>query len=442
MNKHKITCDICMDLIPLVKDGIASEDSKEAVEEHVAECERCKMFYSGEGVPVPNWEKSFNKFVQKTRFWFILILMFGISFGLSLTAGQEMFYNSVLMPVVGVLGYVVFRWKAAYLVPVLMFVTDFLSWLLAVLRGVDGLSILDSLIYTLIYCIFVWIGVVLAGLVHWCISRGSAKQKAAKIAGMVAALAVFLGICIFANALVGNPVSRMLAKNTAEKYLKEQYAGTDYALTELGFNFKNTDYYAHIKSESSPDTYFSLNIDMFGKLIYDNYEDSVVNGGNTARRLSAEYRALTDTVLEAADFPYRSEQNIGFGDLLIESVEWGSEIDSEHILMMEDFELDGVYDVGELGRQAGELTLHIDDETVTPERAAEMLLEIKRLFEEKNIGVYCVDFMLRKPRPAEGPREDVTVWVEDFLWSDIYEEGLAERIQAAHDKWQEELEEK
>lgn len=28
---NKISCDICMDLIPLVKDGIASEDSGNAV---------------------------------------------------------------------------------------------------------------------------------------------------------------------------------------------------------------------------------------------------------------------------------------------------------------------------------------------------------------------------------------------------------------------------
>lgn len=29
---NKITCDMCMDLMPLVKDGIASADSREAVE--------------------------------------------------------------------------------------------------------------------------------------------------------------------------------------------------------------------------------------------------------------------------------------------------------------------------------------------------------------------------------------------------------------------------
>ena len=31
---NEISCDVCMDLIPLVQDGIASEDSREAVEQH------------------------------------------------------------------------------------------------------------------------------------------------------------------------------------------------------------------------------------------------------------------------------------------------------------------------------------------------------------------------------------------------------------------------
>ena len=39
---NKIDCEICMDLIPLVKDGIASEESYKAVEEHVKECETCR----------------------------------------------------------------------------------------------------------------------------------------------------------------------------------------------------------------------------------------------------------------------------------------------------------------------------------------------------------------------------------------------------------------
>ena len=37
----KITCDIIQDLLPLYADDVLSDDSKELVKEHLAECESC-----------------------------------------------------------------------------------------------------------------------------------------------------------------------------------------------------------------------------------------------------------------------------------------------------------------------------------------------------------------------------------------------------------------
>ena len=42
----KITCDICMDLMPLVRDGVVSEDSVTAVMNHISDCEDCKKIYA------------------------------------------------------------------------------------------------------------------------------------------------------------------------------------------------------------------------------------------------------------------------------------------------------------------------------------------------------------------------------------------------------------
>lgn len=41
----KITCDIALDLIGLYLDGVASPDSKKAVEEHLKDCESCRKYY-------------------------------------------------------------------------------------------------------------------------------------------------------------------------------------------------------------------------------------------------------------------------------------------------------------------------------------------------------------------------------------------------------------
>ena len=42
---NEITCDVCMDLIPLVQDGVASQDSVLAVENHIKNC-FCKHIYA------------------------------------------------------------------------------------------------------------------------------------------------------------------------------------------------------------------------------------------------------------------------------------------------------------------------------------------------------------------------------------------------------------
>ncbi len=38
----KISCEIIKDLLPLYHDGVCSEDSKKAVEEHLLQCENCQ----------------------------------------------------------------------------------------------------------------------------------------------------------------------------------------------------------------------------------------------------------------------------------------------------------------------------------------------------------------------------------------------------------------
>ena len=56
------------------------------------------------------------------------------------------------------------------------------------------------------------------------------------------------------------------------------------------------------------------------------------------------------------------------------------------ILQAADLEPDRIYDVRELGAEAGQLTIYIDDETVRVDRAAEILLELKRMLEQGGRG--------------------------------------------------------
>ena len=40
-----MNCDIVRDLLPLYADGLCSEESRKAVEEHLKSCEACRSFY-------------------------------------------------------------------------------------------------------------------------------------------------------------------------------------------------------------------------------------------------------------------------------------------------------------------------------------------------------------------------------------------------------------
>lgn len=259
------------------------------------------------------------------------------------------------------------------------------------------------------------------------------KKKWMKIAALIVALLIIAGLCVFANALVGNPVSKWLATRTAEKHLEEVYGDTDFEVERLGFNFKDIDYYAHIKSPSSEDSSFSLRIDMLGNLKLDTYESRVLSGNNTAQRLSAQYRALTDEVLEAPDYPFTSF--IAYGDLQFGfSYEVGEVISPVGRIMPEELVLDKKYDIRELGARAGHLIVYVEDDIVTVERAAEVLLELKEVFDRRYVPFYAIDFVLEYPRkPEGGTTKEGRVEADGFLYTDIYEEGMIERVSAAND---------
>lgn len=258
------------------------------------------------------------------------------------------------------------------------------------------------------------------------------KKKILKIVAFVLALALIVGVCVFANGLVGNPVSKLLATKTAEKYLEENHPGKDYQLDGVTFSFKLTCYYAYFSSPGSPDSSFSLMLGMDGKIIHDYYENNVLVGWNTARRLSDEYRAAVGKVLDNPTFPYQID--IGYGDLEFISEEYKNAPEvPDYALITNDLELDGIYDINELGAKAGKLTIYIWDDTVSIERLAEIMLDMKKMLEDAGVRFYIMDCVLQYPKPEEGAWKQDRVEVMDFLCSDIYEEAMAARVREAND---------
>lgn len=258
------------------------------------------------------------------------------------------------------------------------------------------------------------------------------KKKILKIAALVVALALIVGVSIFANSLVGNPISKMLATNTAKQYIKENHPDKDYQLDGVTFNFKFVCYNAYFTSPSSPDSSFTLMLGMNGKIVHDYYEGQVINRENTARRLENEYRAAVSKVLDNPALPY--DCHIGYGGLQFITEEFKNEPDvPSYALITNDLELDGIYDVNELGAKAGKLTIYVYDDTVTVERLAEIILDIKGMLDDAGVRFYVMDCVLEYPKPESGEWRQGRVEVMDFLCSDIYEEGIVERVQASND---------
>ena len=257
------------------------------------------------------------------------------------------------------------------------------------------------------------------------------KKRILKIAAFVFAIALIVGVCIFANALVGNPISKAMATNTAEKHIEENYADKDFEIERVTFSFKDGYYHAFIYSPSSIDSDFTILVDMWGKLRYDTYEDRVLSGGNTADRISRDYRATVDKVLDSQAFPYN--EHIGYGDFdFYPRVHLEEYSVPEYALITEDLTLDAFYDVNELGAKHGKLTIYIDDDTVSYERLAEILLDIRKIFDDSGVKFYVIDCVLEYQKNEDSSKkQEGRVEVREFLYADIYEDGMVERVKAS-----------
>ena len=175
----KTECSVVRDLLPLYVEDMVSEETAAYIGEHLESCEECKAELESlkgsaeiaviEEKPAMRADnaKPFKKIMKKMNRQFYSVayaaLIFLIFLGFGWTGGENLMYNSLIMPVVGVFGYYVFRWKAIYKVPILLLMIDLLVYLLQLVE--IGLG--DTLAWTFIYCIFVVIGIAIAFLLHF-----------------------------------------------------------------------------------------------------------------------------------------------------------------------------------------------------------------------------------------------------------------------------------
>lgn len=161
----EISCDVCLDLLPLVQDHIASEDSRTLVADHLAHCERCRMA-ANQLLPksqLPNDKAVLRSLRRQIGKWILLFLTVGALFGIFLTNSAGMFYNFALMPLAGMVGFFALPKDKWFVLPMTVFGLSFLSTLF--LNWSEGVfSFGGALIYSVIYTALAVLGVLVSTL--------------------------------------------------------------------------------------------------------------------------------------------------------------------------------------------------------------------------------------------------------------------------------------
>ncbi len=175
----KNECSIIKDLLPLYVEDMVSGETRDFIEEHLSNCPECKAELDSlkEGTPLSSIEdnhtdksgtaKPFKKIMKKMSRQFntlsYSLIVFFVFLGFSFTGGENLMYNSLIMPIVGVFGYYVFRWKAIYKMPILLLAIDLSVCLFKLVE----LDLYSAVMWTGIYSIFVFIGIAIAFLIHY-----------------------------------------------------------------------------------------------------------------------------------------------------------------------------------------------------------------------------------------------------------------------------------
>lgn len=211
---NEISCDVCMDLIPLVRDGVAAGGSREAVLRHIQTCDACRACCENAEPPCPDAEKALSATVRHVQRICVTVLAALVLLGI--------FLCEVVM---------------------------------------QGSSLVFVLVVWVIICLF---RVAFGGK-----KRGIVRR----VAAVAVALALSAGILWAGNEVFGNPVSKAMAQTHIQGYLEGKYADSDYVQQQISYAASSATYEAEIRSESDPDLSFII-VYRDGKILYDTYEEN------------------------------------------------------------------------------------------------------------------------------------------------------------------------
>lgn len=178
--------------------------------------------------------------------------------------------------------------------------------------------------------------------------------------GMIALL--FYGYCEF----YGNPITKIMAKNSINNYLKNHFTELNYEKSSVVYNFKDRTYYVNIDVEKSEDMDFTISY-LKGEIKND-YQFRVIEKNNTESRLQVYLNQKTWDGIGG----YLYGDNLNFLFLTYNQDAWNQnkpELDTPIEQMLKDYPL--------------ELTIYVHDLSKYNAKEKEELKEQTRIEYEK-----------------------------------------------------------
>lgn len=209
---NEISCAVCMDLMPLVRDGVAGEDSCKAVHAHLAQCPDCRAIYES-GAPENSGEKALVQTVKRIKFMWGLfaggLLLLGILLCESVMQGSSM-----------------------------------------------------------VFCLVAWIiGKLLK--VTFSLEKGGFLKR---VAALAAAVFLIWGVLWAGNEVFGNPVEKARAESHIEGYLDGRWPEEPFYIVELSRDMYASSYHGEIRSQTDDSVAFTVAWRR-GEIIYDTWDE-------------------------------------------------------------------------------------------------------------------------------------------------------------------------
>ncbi|WMJ23786.1 zf-HC2 domain-containing protein [Paludicola sp. MB14-C6] len=175
--EYKITCAVCQDLIPLVNDHVASEESEQLVLEHTQICKTCRDLLEQINLP-HEIQVDDKKIIQAIKKYYVKIglavLLVGAILGVAMSRSDAQFYNLILMPVLGVISVFLLGkkfWISLVGIIVVSYVGEIVIYVLFT-RTIEWKYLFTApLTMMVIYLVLTAVGIIIGGLLKFAFKK-------------------------------------------------------------------------------------------------------------------------------------------------------------------------------------------------------------------------------------------------------------------------------